>query len=220
MATHTEPAVITGEAVVRQCTAAGLQLTEAEAALLAHYLNLLRRWNRVFNLTAILEPEAMIARHLIESLALGPLLAGARIADVGSGAGVPGLPLAAVMPARHFTLIESRDKRVRFLRHAAGELGLGNVTVLHTRVEDLPCVSPFDTVLARAVAPPGELLPMIEHLTRPGTLVLLLAGRDALRQPRDWDSYVVREAGAQVSRLVHGTVLCLMRQQPPDEHHD
>jgi 16S rRNA (guanine527-N7)-methyltransferase len=215
-----EPAAIMGEAVAKQCAAAGLRITPAQAAALAQFLNLLRRWNRVFNLTAILEPEVMIARHLIESLALGSLLAGPRIADVGSGAGLPGLPLAVVSPERHFTLIESRGKRVRFLRHATGELGLRNVEISHARVEDLPCASPFDTVLARAVAAPGDLLPMIEHLTRPGTIVLLLAGRDALRQRRDWGPYVAQDVGAAVTHLVHGTVLCLMRQEPPDGRHD
>ena len=105
---------------------------------------------------------------------LGPLLRGQRIADVGSGAGLPGIPLAVVAPDREFTLIESRAKRVRFLRHVIAVLNLSNAEVEHSRAEDLPSMPPFDTVLARAVAPPAELLEITRPLTGPGSLLLLL----------------------------------------------
>ena len=116
----------------------------------------------------------LVDRHLVESLALRPLLRGERIADVGSGGGLPGMPLAIAEPARSFTLIESRAKRVRFLRHVVTELRLRNTEVAHGRAELLRPDRPFDTVLARAVAPPAELLTICRPLTAPGSVLVLL----------------------------------------------
>src|SRR5690606_30834440 len=101
------------------------------AAALAEYLALLVKWNRTYNLTGIRDPDELVERHLVESLALAPLLRGERIADVGTGAGLPGIPLAIVSPERHFVLIESRAKRVRFLRHVVLTLGLENAEIAH-----------------------------------------------------------------------------------------
>jgi 16S rRNA (guanine527-N7)-methyltransferase len=199
---------ISAEQVAARCAAVG-PLDANEAASLAAYLNLLKRWNRTFNLTAILEPAAMIERHLVESLSLRGWLQGDSIADVGSGAGIPGLPLAMVERARRFTLIESRAKRVRFLRQAAAELGLSNAIVSHGRVEDLRSPPPFDTVLARAVAPPPDLLPMITHLTRPGSRVLVLAGKSASPALPAGSPFVGRIVKAGPS--VHGVLLCFDR---------
>ena len=132
------------------------------------------RWNKVHNLTGVRGAAELVDRHLVESLALRPHLRGARVADVGSGGGLPGLPLAITEPERQFTLIESRAKRVHFLRHAAAELGLRNTEVAHGRAEHLRVEQPFDTVLARAVAPPAELLSICRPLTAPGSILLLL----------------------------------------------
>jgi 16S rRNA (guanine527-N7)-methyltransferase len=128
--------------------------------------------------------DEIVDRHLVESFALRPLLEGTHVADVGSGGGLPGVPLAIVERERRFTLIESRAKRVRFLRHVVAELGLTNTEVAHGRAEDLPVTRPFDTVLARAVAPPAELLAICRHLTAPGSIMLLLTAthlQDAFR---------------------------------------
>jgi 16S rRNA (guanine527-N7)-methyltransferase len=168
----------------RELKAAGLELPAPQVAALAEFLELLERWNRVYNLTGIRRSDELVERHLLESLALRPLLRGSRVADVGSGAGLPGLPLAIVEPEREFTLIESRAKRVRFLRHVIGELGLTNTVVAHTRAEHLRPDRPFDTVLARAVAPPQELLAICRPLTAPGSILLLLTAahlKDAFR---------------------------------------
>lgn len=157
---------------------AGCHVVAETAAKLAAFLSLLERWNRVFNLTRVRGTDELIARHLVESLALAPLIAGESVADVGSGAGLPGIPLAAAEPARHFTLIEPRAKRCRFLRHAAAELGLGNVAVVEARAEDLDTGLGFDTVVARAVAKPVELLGLCRPLTRAGSRLLILTSAE------------------------------------------
>jgi 16S rRNA (guanine527-N7)-methyltransferase len=160
--------------VGRRLARAGLDLPNAQSEALTRFLELLIRWNRVYNLTGIRDAHELVDRHLIESLALRPLLHGERIADVGTGAGLPGLPLAITEPERSFTLIESRAKRVRFLRQVILELGLRNAVVAHGRAELLRPEQPFATVLARAVAPPAELLEICRNLTAPGSILLLL----------------------------------------------
>jgi 16S rRNA (guanine527-N7)-methyltransferase len=158
----------------RRLGAVGYDVTAAESTALGAFVELLLRWNKVYNLTGVRGADEVVDRHLIESFALRALLAGSEVADVGSGGGLPGVPLAIVEPERRFTLIESRAKRVRFLRHVVGELKLANTTVAHCRAEDLHVQRPFDTVLARAVAPPAELLRICRHLTAPGSILLLL----------------------------------------------
>jgi 16S rRNA (guanine527-N7)-methyltransferase len=166
----------------RRLEAVGFPVTQPQAAALARFVDLLLRWNKVHNLTGVRGADEMVDRHLVESFALRALLHGTDIADVGSGGGLPGLPLAIAEPDRRFTLIESRSKRVHFLRHAAAELELANVEVAHGRAEGLRVERPFATVLARAVAPPAELLEICRHLTAPGSILLLLTAahlRDA-----------------------------------------
>lgn len=161
--------------VARRLDAQQLTVSAGEAAQLAAFVGLLEHWNRVHNLTGIRDRGELIERHLVESLALAPLLAGPRIADIGSGGGLPGLPLAIVRPGMAFTLIESRRKRVSFLRHAAATLPLANVAVAHGRAEALE-LGTFNTVLARAVAPPAELLALATPLVLPGGRLVLLTG--------------------------------------------
>lgn len=168
----------------RRLGAIGISVTDDEASRLAAFVATLLRWNRVHNLTGVRGADEVIDRHLVESFALRPLLRGATIADVGSGGGLPGVPLAIVEPERRFTLIESRAKRVHFLRHVVGQLELTNTEVAHGRAEALTFPQPFATVLARAVAPPAELLAICRHLTVPGSLLLLLTAahlEDAFR---------------------------------------
>ncbi len=194
--------------VGRRLERAGLTLADADVAVLTKFLELLQRWNRVYNLTGIRDTAQLVDRHLVESLALRPLLKGTRIADVGSGAGLPGLPLAIVEPARAFTLIESRAKRVRFLRHVVGELELGNVVVAHSRAEHLRPDHPFDTVLARAVAPPAELLEVCRPLTAAGSVLVLLTSTHRQQAfhglATDWE---VRTAGAAKPALKSSIVV-------------
>jgi len=151
----------------------GFPIDSATARTLTRFLDLLEQWNRTHNLTGIHDRDEMIDRHLVESLALEPFIAGPTAADIGSGAGLPGIPLAIRLPDIRFTLIESRRKRVSFLRHVAATLKLSNVAVAHGRVEELE-LPLFQTVLARAVAPPAELLALAVPLLAPGGRLVLL----------------------------------------------
>jgi 16S rRNA (guanine527-N7)-methyltransferase len=164
--------------VAARLRAAGVDRSGASVAALTLYLNLVSRWNRVHNLTGARGNRELLDRHLVESLAIEPLLEGARVADVGSGAGFPGIPLAICEPRKNFTLIESRAKRANFLRHVVATLALRNVVVAKTRAEDLPEQPPFDTVLARAVARPAKLLEIVRPLMAEGSVLLLLTSSE------------------------------------------
>jgi 16S rRNA (guanine527-N7)-methyltransferase len=155
----------------------GVALTAQAAESLVRLLDELTRWNRAYNLTAITKREEMITHHLLDSLAIHGDLHGARIADVGTGAGFPGLPLALVNPERRFALIDSNGKKVRFVMHAARQLGMVNVEGLHARVESLRPEEPFDTVVARAFAPLPELLVKVAPLCGSRTRVLAMKGK-------------------------------------------
>jgi 16S rRNA (guanine527-N7)-methyltransferase len=176
--------------LIDDAAALGASLSDQQAARALQLLDELSIWNRSYNLTAITERGAMIRGHLLDSLAAHVDLAGTRIADVGTGAGFPGLPLALASPQRAFTLIDSVAKKIRFVTHAARKLELANVTALQARVETLAPDAAFDTVLARAYAALPDLLDSVAHLCGPATRVLALKGRypaDELAQlPAGW----------------------------------
>ena len=168
----------------RRLGAVGFEVTAEQSAALESFVDLLLPRNPVQNMNGVRGAHEVIDRHHVEIFALRALIKGTHVADVGSGGGLPGVPLAIAEPERQFTLIESRAKRVHFLRHVVGELGLKNTSVAHSRAEDLHVERPFDTVLARAVAPPAELLSVCRHLTAPGSVLLLLTAghlKDAFR---------------------------------------
>ena len=194
--------------IVCQLADAGLAKSSAAVSALADFLRLLSSWNEVHNLTAISDPEEMIQRHLVESLALGKFLRGDRIADVGSGGGLPGIPLAITEPRRAFTLIESLNKRVAFLRHVKAVLGLDNVIVKHTRAEDLLPIHPFDTVLARAVAALPDLLKLTGHLFTSDTVLLALTGESFIGNTAKLEGgYRARRVGEPDAKLFRGSLL-------------
>ena len=152
-------------------------LSSAQLAQFETYYAMLADWNTRVNLTAITAPEDVAKKHFLDSLAAAPYLKpNAAVADVGTGAGFPGLPLAIVDPARRYTLIDSNNKKVRFVGHAARTLGLANVEPLHARVEDLSPAVSFDTVVARAFAPLPRLLALVRPLCGPQTRVLAMKG--------------------------------------------
>lgn len=127
------------------------------------YLALLSRWNRVHNLTAIREEDKMLTHHLLDSLAVGPYLSATRLLDVGSGGGLPGIPLAISRPDLSVTLVDSNQKKASFLRQAVSELGLGNIKVVADRVEQLQDDAGYDAIISRAFAETSLFL----RLTRP-----------------------------------------------------
>jgi 16S rRNA (guanine527-N7)-methyltransferase len=182
--------------LVRDAAALGVSLAAADAERLCALLDELVRWNRTFNLTAIRSPAEMLTHHLLDSLAIHSDLVGERIADVGTGAGFPGLPLALIQPARRFTLIDSNGKKIRFVAHAARLLGLANVEALQARAEELSPEPRFDTVMARALAPLPELLNTVAGLAGPDTRVLAMKGKRPDKElaalPRAWRVMSVR----------------------------
>ncbi len=150
---------------------------DGAAEKLAALLDELERWNKKVNLTAIRDPAEMIVGHLLDSLVAAPLLEGDTVLDVGTGPGFPGLPLAIVEPERHFTLLDSNNKKVMFAQHAAGLLGLTNVSTVKARGEDYAPGHCFDTVIARALAALPRLVEIAGHHVGEDGVFVTLKGR-------------------------------------------
>jgi len=163
--------------LITSALALDVALSEEHSGQLLRLLDELMKWNRTHNLTAITKREEMITHHLLDSLSVNAALEGETVADVGTGAGFPGLPLAVVNPKRAFTLIDSNNKKVRFVAHAARTLGLSNVAAVHARAEAPRVGKPFDTVVARAFAALPELLEKVAPLCGPRTRVLAMKGK-------------------------------------------
>jgi 16S rRNA (guanine527-N7)-methyltransferase len=144
--------------------ALGLTLSPAIQTQLLDYVALLVKWNGAYNLTAVRDPAEMVTRHLLDSLAINAFLHGTRMLDVGSGAGLPGIPLALANPERHFVLLDSNGKKTRFMIQAAATLGLRNVEVVQSRAENYRPAHPFATVVSRAFASLGDFLQLTSHL--------------------------------------------------------
>jgi len=165
------------EQLARGLAALKLTLTPRQYAGLLAYLQLLGKWNRVYNLTAVREPREMVARHLLDSLAVIPYIKGPRVLDVGTGAGLPGIALAVALPDLKFVLLDSVAKKTRFLVQAASELGLTNVTIETQRAENYRPAALFDTVISRAFGSLAEFLVAAGPLCRHGGLLLAMKGR-------------------------------------------
>jgi 16S rRNA (guanine527-N7)-methyltransferase len=170
--------------------ALGIAATPALAERLRAYLVLLEKWNRAYNLTSVTEPDDMVVRHVLDSASALPFLHGEAVLDAGTGAGLPGIPLALIDPARHFTLLDSVGKKIRFLRQAVLELGLSNVTPLQARAEDWHPPVAFDTVTSRALGTLAEFAGWCGHLVAPGGRLLAMKGRhpaaEIERLPPGW----------------------------------
>lgn len=153
-----------------------LELDASVQGRLIDFIHLLVKWNRAYNLTAVRQPEQMVTRHLLDSLVIGPYLQGPSILDVGTGAGLPGIPLALAYPDHHFTLLDSNGKKIRFVTQAVAELGLANVDVIQSRVEAFQPAGRFDTITARAYASIEELVSQTKHLLADGGQYLIMKG--------------------------------------------
>ncbi len=157
--------------------AMGLDLPEEQRQRLIGFLTLLLRWNRTYNLTAVRDPEAAVTRHLLDSLAVLPYLTGSPVLDLGSGAGLPGIPLAIAVPSHRFVLLDGNGKKIRFVRQAALELGLSGVEAVQARMESYRPQQKFATIISRAVAELEALWRAAEPLLATPGRVLLMKGR-------------------------------------------
>ncbi len=159
--------------LARALTANNITVTPGMLDQLSAYLALLTDWNRVFNLTAITEPKDMIDLHIVDSLLVAPYLTGQRLLDVGSGGGLPGLPLAITHPTQAWTLLDKNGKKTRFLKQVVLELQLNNVEVVHARCEDFKAPS-FDVITSRAFSSLIDFVAITAHLlSRKGLWVAL-----------------------------------------------
>ncbi len=160
----------------RGLKAMGLELPPPASARLLAFVRLLEKWNRQYNLTAVRDPEQMISRHLLDSLSVLPYLKGLRVLDIGTGAGLPGIPLALARPDFQFTLLDSNAKKLAFVRQAMHDIEIGNATVVQERVEKFHPQEKFDTLIARAFASLAEILTLSAHLIAPGGRLLAMKG--------------------------------------------
>ncbi len=154
----------------------GVALEASVQRRLLNYIGLLGKWNRVYNLTAVRKPEQMVTRHLLDSLSVLQFVREPRILDVGSGAGLPGIPLALARPQWEFVLLDSNGKKARFLTQAVTELELGNVSVVQARVEEYQNETLFTTIVSRAFASVGEFVTGARHLLAPGGIYIAMKG--------------------------------------------
>jgi 16S rRNA (guanine527-N7)-methyltransferase len=165
------------EQVARGIVALGIEAPADAASSLARYLELIAKWNRVHNLTAVREPEQMVVLHVLDSLSVLPHLAGARtLLDVGSGPGLPGIPLAIARPQLAVTLLDSSHKKSAFLRQAKTELALGNAEVVCDRVENWNPDIRFDVVVSRAFSELADFVVQAGHLVAPGGQLIAMKG--------------------------------------------
>lgn len=141
-----------------------LEVSDKQIDLLIQYIELMHKWNRAYNLTSIRNPEDMLVKHIMDSLMVGPCLEGKRFIDVGTGPGLPGIPLAILYPERHFVLLDSLGKRVTFLNQAAYLLKLDNVEPIKSRVEEYQPSPLFDGVLSRAFSSLNDMVSWCHHL--------------------------------------------------------
>lgn len=178
-------------------SAFGVKLDDTQLQALQRLLDALNDWNQRMNLTAIRDPQQQVSKHLLDSLSLQPWLRGTLIADIGTGAGFPGLPLALVNPDKQFVLIDSVNKKLKFVEHAAQAMGLTNVTVLHTRAQDLKPEQRFDCVLSRAVGSIENFVKWCGHLCVSGGRLLAMKGRypeeELKALPTGWKVAAVHE---------------------------
>lgn len=180
--------------LAKGCAALGIATDSASQANLLAYLELMIKWNRAYNLTAVREPEQMVTRHLLDSLAIAPYVHGQRLIDVGTGGGLPGVPLSILFPEREFHLLDSNGKKTRFLFQVKTALGLDNMTVHQARVESFREQAAFDAVLSRAFASLEDMVCGCRHLLTEQGHFLAMKGAFPEQEMTDIASYCRIEA--------------------------
>ena len=178
--------MIDATAIARAAEQAQLSIEARAAELLAQFAGLLLRWNKTFNLVAKGDEDRLLARHVIDSLSASSLLEGRRVADLGTGAGLPGIPLAIDNPTRHFSLLDRGERRLRFVRQAIMDLGLDNVTPIQADIELYRPSTLFDTVVSRAVSEPSKLWRMAQPMLGATGRAVFFCGPEA-SAPSDAD---------------------------------
>ena len=170
-------------------------LDDKQQSKLIKYVELLDKWNKTYNLTAVRKPEQMVTRHLLDSLSICPYLRGKRVLDVGTGAGLPGIPLAVVFPDRQFTLLDSNNKKTRFVVQAVSELELPNVGVVQSRVEEFESEELFDTIITRAYSAIEDMVAQTSHLLAPDGVFLAMKGVSPVAEIDELSSsYYIKES--------------------------
>lgn len=144
-----------------------LEVSELQREQLVGYVQLLDKWNKAYNLTSVRHPEDMLVKHILDSIIVGEHIEGERFIDVGTGPGLPGVPLAIMNPTKSFTLLDSLGKRIRFIKQVAHELKIKNVSPVQSRVEEFDAGEGFDGVLSRAFASMTDMVNWCEHLPKP-----------------------------------------------------
>lgn len=205
------------ESLLRQGIAElGLALPESAFNQLTTYINLLAKWNRVYNLTAIQGEEKFVSHHLLDSLAVVPHLPTGRVIDVGSGAGLPGVPIAVANPGRSVTLLDSNQKRGTFLKQVIAELGLANATVAIDRAERFRPREAFDAVISRAFSNLADFIGMAGHLCKPDGVLLAMKGAYPRQEiadiPKQWT--VSEATSLYVPQLDAERHLLVLRRAP------
>lgn len=164
------------ERICSGAAAQSISLTDVQAELLTRYVELLAKWNKAYNLTAVRDPVEMVSRHILDSLSIVPFVEGERLLDVGSGPGLPGIPLAIMYPEKQFTCLDSNGKKTRFMTQAKTELGLTNVTVINDRCESVQVEQPFDVITSRAFSSLIDMLNGTSHMISPEGKFLAMKG--------------------------------------------
>ncbi len=158
-------------------SALALDIDKHQLDALLNFIQLMVKWNQAYNLTAVRDPLDMVAIHLLDSLAVLPHIVAPRVADIGTGAGLPGIPLAICLPDQHFVLVDSNAKKTRFVQQVVLELKLKNVEVVHSRVELFKTDKLFSTVITRAFACMADIVELTEHLLADGGVLLAMKGQ-------------------------------------------
>ena len=154
----------------------GISISDKQNESLIQYLELLIKWNKAYNLTAIRDPKEMFIKHLLDSLSIAPFIKGSNILDVGTGPGLPGIPLAILFPEKNFVLLDSNGKKTRFLVQAKLSLGLSNIEVQNQRVEQLDASTKFDQIVSRAFTALDNMVSLCKHLLSSNGMFLAMKG--------------------------------------------
>jgi len=191
-----------------------LSVTDEKIDQLLGFIKLIEKWNKAYNLTAIRDREEMARLHILDSLAIAPHIEGKRVIDIGTGAGLPGIPLAICLPEIDFTLLDSNAKKTRFVQQVVLELKLKNVEVLHSRVENYHPEKTYDAVLTRAFAGLSDIVRLTAHLLSKDGVLLAMKGQNP-----DAELAGIAAKKSVVSVSVPGTDIerCLVRIQLPEQ---